>query len=452
VHLFIGDARELLLTTPQRYDLIFSEPSNPYRAGVASLFTREFYRAATARLDEGGLFVQWLQTYNVDAQTVRTIYATLASVFPVVESWMTEEADLLLVASARPIRYDVGRLRARIAEEPWRSALHNVWRSDDLEGVFARFLAGSGLARAIARAEGDHLNTDDRTRVEFGFARGLGLRKHEFELAELKQAAHSLGVDRPPLQNGSIDFAALPDRRLSASAADWYSPDPAPPDAPPDFAHRVAAFDHWIDGELGEALAEWRRQPAEPADSMQLALVGETLAEAGDDAAIPYLERLAAAHPIEAAALRARLQLRRHRAAEAAATLAQAFASYRSDPWPLPHLMARALDLAVEIAVANPAAGARLYAATAAPFATYAVDDLRQQTRFKLAMTVDAARLCVEALAALEPEVPFRRDLLEPRLRCYQTTHHALLGRAERDLERYRARVPEPFLAGLTRD
>ena len=41
VRMQIGDAREVLLTTKERYDIIFSEPSNPYRAGVASLFTRE---------------------------------------------------------------------------------------------------------------------------------------------------------------------------------------------------------------------------------------------------------------------------------------------------------------------------------------------------------------------------------------------------------------------------
>ncbi|HWN44830.1 MAG TPA: fused MFS/spermidine synthase, partial [Thermoanaerobaculia bacterium] len=50
VRLTIGDGRELLLTSPERYDVIFSEPSNPYRAGIASLFTRELYEAASDRL------------------------------------------------------------------------------------------------------------------------------------------------------------------------------------------------------------------------------------------------------------------------------------------------------------------------------------------------------------------------------------------------------------------
>src|SRR6185295_13244297 len=81
VHVIVGDAREVLLTTRERYDLVFSEPSNPYRAGIASLFTREYYREVQARLAKGGLFLQWVQAYDVDSRTVRTIYATLASVF-----------------------------------------------------------------------------------------------------------------------------------------------------------------------------------------------------------------------------------------------------------------------------------------------------------------------------------------------------------------------------------
>ena len=89
VHITIGDARETLLTTRDRYDVIASEPSNPYRAGIASLFTQEYYRAAADRLTDDGVFVQWVQAYEIDTPTLRTIYATLASVFPQVETWHT---------------------------------------------------------------------------------------------------------------------------------------------------------------------------------------------------------------------------------------------------------------------------------------------------------------------------------------------------------------------------
>src|SRR5687767_14471651 len=77
----IGDARKALLVDRQQYDVIVSEPSNPYRAGIASLFTVEYYRAISARLAPSGIFAQWLQAYEVDEATIRTIYATLLTTF-----------------------------------------------------------------------------------------------------------------------------------------------------------------------------------------------------------------------------------------------------------------------------------------------------------------------------------------------------------------------------------
>src|SRR5207237_6133084 len=87
VHITIGDAREALLTSKDSYDVIASEPSNPFRAGIASLFTREYYHAASNRLTPDGVFVQWVQAYEIDSRTLRTIYGTMASEFPYVETW-----------------------------------------------------------------------------------------------------------------------------------------------------------------------------------------------------------------------------------------------------------------------------------------------------------------------------------------------------------------------------
>jgi hypothetical protein len=81
LRLIFDDAREVLLVAGPKYDLIVSEPSNPYRVGVASLFTSEFYQAARDRLNSGGTFGQWLQAYEVDVQTVALVFQTLARVF-----------------------------------------------------------------------------------------------------------------------------------------------------------------------------------------------------------------------------------------------------------------------------------------------------------------------------------------------------------------------------------
>ncbi len=111
VHLTIGDARETLLTGREGYDLIASEPSNPFRAGVASLFTRDYYAAARERLTDDGLFLQWVQLYEIDARTLGTVYATIASVFPNVEAWEAGGGDLVLVAAKKRLTYraDIAR-------------------------------------------------------------------------------------------------------------------------------------------------------------------------------------------------------------------------------------------------------------------------------------------------------------------------------------------------------
>jgi spermidine synthase len=176
VNVTFGDAREVVTTSDRRYDVVFSEPSNPYRAGVASLFTHDFYVAARERVAEGGVFVQWFQTYEVDGATIETAAATLATVFPEVQLWQTQPADLMLIASDRPIVLDVGALRKRIESEPYRSALAHVWGVSDLEGVLARFVADGSVARALADEVDVARNTDDRNFLEFGFARTLGMR------------------------------------------------------------------------------------------------------------------------------------------------------------------------------------------------------------------------------------------------------------------------------------
>ena len=111
LNLIIGDGRELLLTTHEKYDIVVSEPSNPYRAGVASLFTQEYYESVASNLNNGGLFAQWLQGYDVDLRTARIFYATLSTVFSHIETWQTETGDLLLICSKTPVRYDIDSMR-----------------------------------------------------------------------------------------------------------------------------------------------------------------------------------------------------------------------------------------------------------------------------------------------------------------------------------------------------
>ena len=68
--------------------MIVSEPSNPWVAGVAALFSREFFEAVRARLEPGGIVCQWANAYNISDADLRAIVATFQSVFPDGTAWL----------------------------------------------------------------------------------------------------------------------------------------------------------------------------------------------------------------------------------------------------------------------------------------------------------------------------------------------------------------------------
>jgi spermidine synthase len=447
VHLFLGDAREYLLTSREKYDLVFSEPSNPYRAGVASLFTQEFYRAVADRLADDGILVQWVQAYSVDAQTIRTIYATLGSVFPYVDTWVTAEPDMMLVASRKPIAFDVPTLRARIAGEPYKTALDQVWLADDLEGFLARFVARNQLARAVAKAEGESLNTDDQTLVEFGFAR-MATRHHgAFEVDDLRQTAAQRHEDHPPVSNGNVEWGLIQMRRLSMLAAQRESLPPAPPGAPEALRRRARAYSRWLDDECTGVLGDFGGEPTDPLERL---MVAECRADAGDAAAEPLIDNLRPSRPVEADAFLARLRLKQNRVPEAAAALEAAFTGFQRNPWPLPLIMEHALSLAPQIARRDHAAGERLFTLLGKPFAVQSLDAKRRNVRVELAGIVDFNRLCRAEIAESEPWTPWNREFLSMRFNCYDANRDPLAARAQADLVRFLEAEPLPFSSGLS--
>ena len=74
VNLIVADARNYVLASEQTYDVISSEPSNPWISGVSNLFTKDFFELARSHLAPSGVMVQWLQTYNMSTLDVRTVH------------------------------------------------------------------------------------------------------------------------------------------------------------------------------------------------------------------------------------------------------------------------------------------------------------------------------------------------------------------------------------------
>jgi spermidine synthase len=420
VHIQINDARETLLVSQARYDVIFSEPSNPYRAGVASLYTREFYEAARTRLARGGLFAQWLQTYSIDARTAQTIYATISEVFPHVQTWTTNPGDVVLIASADPITIDVNAMRARLAHGPFRDAAHVAWRVESAEGVLAHFIASEDVARAFAK-DARELNTDDRPVIEFGFARMVG-RDH-FGTSDILEAAVRGNRDRPRQLRGSVDWSAVAANRASIA----YLPSSDPRNV---FARIYAV------GEFGNAAAAWEETHWSPATSRQLATLAHALAMRGDERALAMSEELRAVQPAEADAIAGILRVHQQRNADAAPLLVRALNRYRDDPWPLSGVMESAISVAAGLADDE-----QIVDALSRPYAAYQLEEVRRLAYVAAAwQSGRCGTRTLGALSAMEPNALWMKPVLEMRALCYRNAAFTDLAElARRDLADFEA-------------
>jgi len=101
--IIIDDAKSFFSTHNRRYDIIVSEPSNPWVSGVAGLFTEEFYRRIRAHLNPGGLLVQWFQLYEVDSSLSASVLAALGGAFAHYAIYAPSNHDLLIIASDSPL-------------------------------------------------------------------------------------------------------------------------------------------------------------------------------------------------------------------------------------------------------------------------------------------------------------------------------------------------------------
>src|ERR1051326_4050011 len=95
----IDDAKSYFAASGRRFDLILSEPSNPWVSGVSGLFTTEFYRRVRSSLSEYGVFGQWLHLYELNDLLATQVLAALDQNFPSYEIFFTSNADILIVAS-----------------------------------------------------------------------------------------------------------------------------------------------------------------------------------------------------------------------------------------------------------------------------------------------------------------------------------------------------------------
>jgi spermidine synthase len=445
LNLIIGDGREFLLTTKEKYDLVVSEPSNPYRVGIASLFTKEYYEAISRKLTDGGMFAQWMQAYDVDLRTIWVFYTTLGSVFPNIETWQTQSGDLLLMASKEPLTYDIDSLRHRIATEPFKSALASVWRITDLEGVFSHYVGNNDFARQRMCRARIPLNTDDRMLLEFAFARNRQTgQRISFE--NMRRDARLLHADRPNAR-GELDWKKVYEQRSGMFLAFGHPPQPHDAMSAEEMT-LVRSFDNYSKNNLSAACDNWKSLGREPRNPIEQTMVAECLADQGDAAALTYIEPLQNIERTEVRAIQARLLWRQNKIEEAGTVMGEVLAALHTDPWPMQALTIRTIDLAVEMAekAGNTAAIRLIYEGLRQPFAVYNNDEARMFALMRVGISLDrglTGKHVLQSIAAAEPNTPWNFGFLKIRSECYTATHYPLATEAQSDLVDYLKSEPE---------
>src|SRR5450432_2349171 len=181
----VGDGRNFLTQRSDKFQILVSQPSNPWLTGVSNLFTREYFRDIKTRLAPHGLFCQWPQLYEMSPWNIKTIYRTLREEFPYVYVFAAEDlsSDTILIASEEPIKLNLATIERALRDPVTCAEARRAGLASPHDVVSYLLLGPDELESFTA---GSPVNTDDNALIEFSAPRDLlGYAKFDPYLAKV---------------------------------------------------------------------------------------------------------------------------------------------------------------------------------------------------------------------------------------------------------------------------
>jgi len=124
------DARHYILTAPDKFDVITTDPIHPWVKGTSTLYSKEYYELVKSHLNPGGVVAQWLPIYESDAETVKTELATFFDVFPNATVWSNylngDGYDLVLIGRPESSPISVDALQRRLDQPAYSRVAHSL--------------------------------------------------------------------------------------------------------------------------------------------------------------------------------------------------------------------------------------------------------------------------------------------------------------------------------------
>ncbi len=165
------DAKTHLLVTDKKYDIIINEPTNPWIAGVAGLFSTEYFEVAKSRLKPGGLFLQWFQVYELEDPTLYSMLATLQKSFPYSTLFNFSSQDVAVIASTEPFSPDMARMEAILARPEIAADLKRYGVTGPLPLLNMQMVNKADTPAPYLRA--GRINSDFLPKLEYEANRGF---------------------------------------------------------------------------------------------------------------------------------------------------------------------------------------------------------------------------------------------------------------------------------------
>ncbi len=139
------DAITLLKLSKEKYDVIISEPSNPWIAGIGNLFTTEYFSKCFEKLSDDGIMVQWFHLYEMDDEIIKIVLNTFNSVFKNAQVWNSVSNDIILIGTKKPYTVDPVNLKAKFLNPALLSDMKKIGIDNPLTFLSCQVMSSNGL-------------------------------------------------------------------------------------------------------------------------------------------------------------------------------------------------------------------------------------------------------------------------------------------------------------------
>ncbi len=184
LRVYIDDALAFLKVTQKTYDVIISEPSNPWIAGIGNLFTLEFFEECKRRLNPNGLMVQWFHLYEMDDPLLKLVLRTYRAAFPIVTMWQIQTSDILIIGSKANTELDFGLIDERMKQQKVMEDLNRIQIPNLATLLSLQILSPNSVRDYAGVAD---LNTEDMPRLEYSAPQAFFVNQGVKELSRLDE-------------------------------------------------------------------------------------------------------------------------------------------------------------------------------------------------------------------------------------------------------------------------